>query len=145
MKQTVRLSRSAWSATGAMLLLLLSGCAHGPTFKPVESFPADKALVYFYRPSAYVASGQNYSIKWVESVLGKLQSGSYFTYLAQPGTQTFYYEGLYGFAKLTVELAPGEIYYIRGQPTGFAGSTFKLMQMHPVIGKLEIEECHFAP
>jgi len=110
----------------------------------VESFPFDHALVYFYRPGIYTASGQNYSIKHLETELGKLKNGTYFTYLAQPGPHTFYYEGQYGFAKVSVELHSGETYYIRGKPSGFLGTTFRLDLMHPVIAQVEIAECRLS-
>jgi hypothetical protein len=124
------------------LFLCLLGCAHGKDFKQIENFPYDKALVYFYRPSSHAASGQNYSIKLIETELGKLRNGSYFAYLADPGRHTFYYDGRYGFAKVTLDLFAGETYYIRGQPGGFLGTRFKLEQVHPVIGRMEIVDCH---
>ena len=126
----------AWAA--AALMTAMASCAHGPGFKKVEAFPQDRALVYFYRPSAFVAGGQNYTIKLVEAELGKLQSGVYFTYLAVPGLQTFYYEGLYGYTKVDVDLAPGGTYYIRGRMKGYS---MKLEQVHPIEGQVEIMEC----
>jgi len=123
------------------MTLFLAGCAQGPGFKRIEEFPLDRALVYFYRPEASVASGQNYSIKMIETVLGKLSSGTYFTYIAVPGPQTYYYEGRYGFTKVSVDLAPGGTYYFRLRRTGFLGSSFKLEQVHPMVGQVEIMEC----
>lgn len=121
------------------------GCAHGRDFQPLESFPADRALVYFYRPGASGNKGGKYSIKCIETELGKLRYGSYFTYLTIPGTHTFYYEGRYGFGKITVDLAPGETYYIRIRNTGFLTSKIKFEQVPAMLALVEMIDCRYYP
>jgi hypothetical protein len=104
--------------------LLGAGCAHGPVFGGTEDPPPDKALIYFYRTEAMTGAAMGYGIKRVETKLGTLRNGSYFHYPADPGVHTFYYEGINGYAKVTVEVLAGEAYFIRGRLSGFLGSSF---------------------
>lgn len=125
--------------------ILYIGCAHGVDYKPVEHYSADKALVYFYRPETSGPKGGKYSIKYIETELGKLRYGGYFTYLASPGRYTFYYEGRYGYCNITVDLSPGEIYYIRLRSIGFLGSKLKLELVPALMAQVELLDCRNYP
>lgn len=128
----------------AVAAIISAGCAHGPVFSGTEAPPFDRALIYFYRPGALTGAAGNYAIKRLESKLGTLRNGSYFPYFAETGTHTFYYEGINGYAKVTVEALAGETYFIRGRLRGFLGSSFKLELMHPMIGRAEISDCRLT-
>lgn len=127
-----------------VLAAFFVGCAHGPAFSGSENPLPDRALIYFYRPGAMTGAAASYGIKRVEDKLGALRNGTYFPYQAEPGTHTFYYEGINGFAKVTLEVLAGETYFIRGRLKGFMGSSFKLELVHPVIGRAEISDCRLS-
>lgn len=126
-------------------LLVLLGCAHGKDFKPVEGFPPDRALVYFYYPEKGPVKNQNYSIKLIETELGKLRYGRYFTYLSPPGKYTFYYDGRYGYATLSVELEAGMVYYLRFQPVKLLGGKIRFEMVPEVLAKVELLDCRLYP
>ena len=75
--------------TGAVLQL--TGCTTGPKFMPVTSIPG-KSVVYIYRPSKFIASGNAFHI-WVnQKHLTDLSSGGYFVYTTEPGEQCLEYK-----------------------------------------------------
>ena len=136
--------RINFSLFAAVAAFALAGCAHGPIFREAEDPPPDRARIFFYRPGALTGAAGNYGIKRVESKLGVLRNGSYFPYFAEPGTHTFYNEGISGYTKVTVEVLAGETYFIRGRLKGFLGSSFKLELVHPMIGRSEIMDCRLS-
>jgi hypothetical protein len=64
---------------------LLSGCV-GPRFTPVTTVPADKALIYIYRNAAVGGVLGNHHVFANGKPITSLYSGSYYPYLAEPGT-----------------------------------------------------------
>ncbi len=125
--------------------LFFLSCVHGKPYQPVESYPPDQALVYFYRPEAHGTKGGKYSIKWVETELGKLRYGSYFTYLAAPGSYTFYHESHFGFAKIEVNLLAGETYYIRFRARGLLGGKLIFELVPSSFAQVELMDCRYYP
>jgi hypothetical protein len=68
-----------------LLPLLLAGCAtSGPPFVPDAPGP-DSALLYLYRPSGMVGSGNHYLAAINDKPIARMKSGSYFVMQHPPG------------------------------------------------------------
>ena len=74
------------------VFILVGGCAGSSKYMvkatPIEGPPADKALVYFMRPSG-IGFAINFQIWDGEHFIGLSQAKSYFAYECDPGTHLF--------------------------------------------------------
>ncbi len=93
-----------------------------PTVQP------DKGLVYFYRESSFKGAGIQYDIRDNGSVIGALQSGTYFYENATPGPHT-YSAKTEATSEVSLNVEAGKTYYVKGS------ITFGFVAGHP---KLEI-------
>lgn len=69
-------------------IIILSSCANiGAKFTTImlESPTDNNALIYFYRPSGYVAGGASFPIIANNMEIGSLDNGAYFKRLIEPG------------------------------------------------------------
>ena len=79
-----------------------SGSTLGPSFKQMESTPADKAVVYIYRPNNPIGAGEwftgtgsaadpniPFSVKANGKPVTTLVKGGYYAYLTEPGQIEF--------------------------------------------------------
>lgn len=99
------------------LLLALTGCAAtGPVFTSIEIAPADKALVYVFRPSRFVQSGNNYTVNISPSAeTRRLQNGGWQQVVLRPGVYMLDAVDQFGFircAGVTLELKAGQTAYV---------------------------------
>ncbi len=117
------------------------GCSHGQLYRPVENFPKDRALIFFYRPEGLGIKGGNLEIKGLEGLIGKLRYQGYFTYLARPGSQTFFHDSYYGFDKITLDLRPGETYYLRFYAKGIWNREVKFELVPEALARIELLDC----
>lgn len=83
------------------------------THGTVGPAPADKAQIVFFRPSKMLGGAIGFKVREGEQELGKLRSGNYFIYLAEPGTHEY---TVHSEAKdvLTMEVEAGETYFVQG-------------------------------
>ncbi len=75
---------------------------------------AGKALVVFFRPSAFKGAAIGFIVREGETELGKLRSGNYFTLQVAPGKHDY---TVHSEAKdvTTIEAEEGETYFLSGE------------------------------
>ncbi len=79
----------------ALALVCCGGCASGPRFEPMTSIPADKAVVYVYRPKQVIGWGGLFPVNspWIVCPNGEkcvdLRQGGYCVFEMSPGTNIF--------------------------------------------------------
>jgi uncharacterized protein DUF2846 len=118
---------------------LIAGCASGPAFEPVASVPADKALLYFYRPASHGALYKPMVAVNDKDVVA-LKAKGYFPYLATPGKLRLQITNI-GAIATDVDVAPGQTYYVRAG-TVFMGMGVPFIEMvPPETGAQEIRDC----
>lgn len=102
-------------------MMMLSGCvtlpaARGPTFQKLANLPADKGVIYIYRPSKWVNSGVMVCVKANGKTVARLPNRSYSMYLSNPGNLVLKSMDVgsncsYPFLRIHVE--PGQVYYVK--------------------------------
>jgi hypothetical protein len=109
-----------------------TGCAGLQVSKdhPMPTVQADKGLVYFYRESSFKGAAIHYDISDNGTVIGALQSGTYFYENATPGPHT-YSAKTEASSEVTLNVEAGKTYYVKGS------ITFGFVAGHP---KLEIAD-----
>jgi hypothetical protein len=75
---------------------------------------AGKALVVFFRPSAFKGGGINFKVREGETELGRLRSGNYFTLQVAPGKHAYTVHAE-NEDVTTIEAEEGETYFIFGE------------------------------
>jgi len=129
-------------------VLLLAGCASGPKFSGLVSVPADKAVVYIYRPKQVMGWGGLIPVNsgWRVCPNGddcvRLWPGGYCVNVLPPGTNVFTGslespDGLLDVAhsneKLCVtNLEPAKVYFMKLSVGAF---TSKLTPVEPAEGE----------
>lgn len=78
--------------------------------------PEGKGQVVFFREKKFAGSAVRYKVREGEQELGKLSSGAFFVHVTEPGTHEY---TVHSEAKdiLTLEVEPGETYYVQGDIT----------------------------
>lgn len=73
--------------------------------------PEGKANIVFYRPAKYVGMALRFSVRDGDTGIGKLQNGSYFVHVAEPGAREY---NIASEARdtLRLEVEAGETYYV---------------------------------
>lgn len=128
----------------AVLVIALSGCASGPAFKKVENVPADKGLVYIYRPSTLHGAALVPMIVVNDSRALGLKSGSYYTYLASPGALKIAINHT-GRRTVDLDVKAGETYYVRGGTVVMAFGIPYIELATAEQALPELAECKLAP
>ena len=75
---------------------------------------AGKALVVFFRPSAFKGGGINFKVRENDVELGRLRSGNYFVLQVEPGTHSYVVHAE-NKDLTTLETEAGETYFISGE------------------------------
>lgn len=135
-----------WSAGAALAAAcaLMTGCATGPAFQKVEAVPAEKALVYIYRPSTLHGAALVPIVVVNDFGARPLKSGSYYTYVAPPGPMTVAINHT-GRKTVSLDLKAGETYYVRGG-TIVMGMGIPYIETVAADKALpELAECKLAP
>jgi len=125
----------------AAICVMLAGCGveGGDAYQP-RPIPAEKSLVYIYRPSELLSSQ---SIPLVtcghESI--ELESGGFDEFIEEPGSVTCSVAGDAA-PRLRFDARPGEQYFIK-QEVEVSGLTtqVRFILMDPDVGRDEIKEC----
>lgn len=125
---------------------LLQGCATlGPAYKEVSETPSDKSTVYIYRPSNFVGGGVSYYLYANDKIVTKLHNGSYYPYIAEPGTVEFWAQ-TESKSEVKLNLDAGKTYYLKGTVgMGIMVGRPHLMIVPENTAKLEITECNLIP
>ena len=74
--------------------------------------PRDRALVFFYRETAFQANWFGYRIADGDQTVGSVRAGTFLPYLATPGEHTFQVRLVAG-TRTTLTLRGGHVYYLR--------------------------------
>jgi hypothetical protein len=98
-------------------LLFLSACAStGPKFENVAAkAPANKALIYVYRPSHFGGAARSPDVYANDIKLGTIHNGGYFRAETAPGPTRIQFGGAFGdkSSGIQVDLRAGQIYFFR--------------------------------
>ena len=105
------------NVAGILLATLVMGCetnhATGPYFKEVLRPNADEAIVYFYRPPRPEAPKYSSWIYASHDLIGTLDHGGYFIYIAAPGRYRFSLSPKDNPDDLWLSFKGGQIAYIK--------------------------------
>ena len=94
----------------AMMTLVLGGCASGPVFQPTL-LPADKAVIFIYRPSAF-GFAKAYEVKRGEDTIVTMKSHGYYPYVTDPGTVTLS-ATTETTDSVTLDVKAAQVYYVK--------------------------------
>ena len=107
-----------------------------PTAKP------DKGLVIFYRVSAFKGKAVRFNLNHAEGTLGQLLSGTYLYKYLDPGTHSFFVQGVSvdGQDSITVNVEAGKTYYVKGEVLmGWPAGRPKFTQMSESAALADLE------
>ena len=130
----------------ALLVIGATGCASlGEPYKPIDTIPAGKALVYIYRPSSFVGGAISYTVHAGETPVVKLANGGYASFLADPG-ETEFWAKTEARSSVTELLEAGKTYYLKGTVgVGIVAGRPKLSFESEAAGRSEIASCRAIP
>ncbi len=109
-----------------LCVMLLAGCATGPSYLQVEPAP-DKETVVFYRDSKFAGAAIKVYVKTNEEVLGALDNGGWMSTELEPGQ---------------VEVALFERSYSLIDPRDFLSSFRKVLEFEAEAGKVRFVEVY---
>jgi hypothetical protein len=113
----------------------------GSSLKQGEKIPADKAVVYIYRPSG---STRPFLLRVNGKVAIPLKKGLYYAYVTEPGVIEFTAQS-YGTSSMTLDVKAGQTYYLKGSvPPGFT-PTPSMVLVSSEVGANEITNCKLIP
>jgi hypothetical protein len=123
-------------------LAMMSGCAtKGAAFQQVESIPADKGLVYVYRPASFKGAAVSYGVKAKDTVITNLTNGGYYPYFADPGEIEIWAK-TEAKSSVTLDVKAGQTYYVKGGiRIGALVGRPHLAVVPADVGAAEIAEC----
>jgi hypothetical protein len=103
-------------ALAAIATLLLAGCAKGPIYQATP-LPADKAVIFIYRPSAF-GFAKAYEVKRGDDTIVTMRSHGYYPYVTDPGSVTLS-ATTETTDTVTLDVKPSQAYYVKaGMKTG---------------------------
>ena len=128
-------------------VFIVTGCA--PTllqvYQRIETIPPNKAIVYIYRPSAFIGGGVYYDVKANSKVVTTLWNGGYYPYIADPGEIEFSAK-TESTDSVTLDVKTGQAYYVKGTVgVGFLLGRPHLTVVSANIAEAEITECKLIP
>ena len=133
-------------------ILVLPGFASqdpspAPNSQQSEKIPADKAVVYIYRPSGSTGGkAMPFGVRVSDKVVTTQVQGGYYAYLTEPGNIEFtvFEIGLMApksTSSITVDAKAGLAYYLKGSHGKGAGGRAHLESVSPEVGASEIANC----
>ena len=145
---------------GSMLQSLTSGSASssasapasvpalGSSFQPTAKIPADKAVVYIYRPTGSGAGGAAipFDVKANGKIVTTLVQGGYCVYVTEPGAIEFTafdtgFMAPTSTSSITVDAKAGQAYYLKGAHGKGLGGRAHLESASPEVAANEIANC----
>jgi len=135
-----RMSSLCWSVAALPLAGVLIGCASSPTFRPLTPLPADKAVVYIYRPSKMLGG-------WIPIALSvdgnkdvDIFSGDYHNLTLNPGPHfVALHDSKSPQDRVNFTAVAGQEHYVRVEPT-LGGPKVAVVERNQ--GSAEIAPCH---
>ncbi|MBU4582266.1 MAG: DUF2846 domain-containing protein [Proteobacteria bacterium] len=134
----------SWILACSLVLLLAAGCAtYQPKAYTPAAAPADKGLVYIYRPSNFVGGGVIYRVMLNGQEIGKLPDKSFVQAQLAPGKNEFrivkdgWPQTVYG--EQAVEVAASRVTYLRFGPDWAMGNP-KFKPVDDTQGQLELRD-----
>ena len=112
-----------------------------------EKIPADKAVVYIYRPAGSTGGkAMPFGVRVSDKVVTTQVQGGYYAYLTEPGNIEFtvFEIGLMApksTSSITVDAKAGLAYYLKGSHGKGAGGRAHLELVSPEVGANEIVNC----
>ena len=105
---------------GAFLIPMIMALSVYSTPAFTASLPtakSDQGLVIFYRVSAFKGKAVRFNVNHAGGTLGQLLSGTYLYKYLDPGTHSFFVQGvsLDGQDSITVNVEAGKTYYVKGE------------------------------
>lgn len=144
---------SAAAPTAASTTASPAGSKLGLNFKLGETIPADKAVIYIYRPNS-PPFGADVKLPFPVKANGKLVTtlvqGGYAAYLIEPGQIEFTafdtgFMAPSSIFSITLDAKAGQAYYLKGaHGKGMAGRAH-LTLVTPEVGASEITNCQLIP
>ena len=139
------LSRVGINSCLLIAVLTMAGCAtSGPAFTKIDNVPADKGLIYIYRPSVMHGAALVPYVVINNLNAIPLKTGGYYPYLSAPGEVRI---SITYTAKrsITINVKAGETYYVKAG-TVFGAFGIPYIELAPAeIGLAEIGECKRLP
>lgn len=125
-----------------LLIAVLSSCVTlGPPFKPVDSIPPGKALIYMYRTNAFVGGAISYDMNVNDKIITILYRGGYYPHFVDPGKIDIWAR-TESKSSVTFVAEEGKTYYVRGSVTmGLMVGRPKLEVIDEATGAEEIKKC----
>jgi hypothetical protein len=138
------LPRTAINSCLLIVALTIVGCASGPAFKKIDDVPADKGLIYVYRPSAMHGAALVPYVVINNLNAIPLKRGGYYPYFSVPGTVTI---SITHTAKrsITIDVKAGKTYYVKGGTVFGAFGIPYIESVSAEVGLAEISECKRLP
>jgi hypothetical protein len=129
-----------------LFVLFVLGCATtGPVFTPTKA-PDGKALIYFYRPSAFTLSGRTIFMAFPGSDHSySMTNGGYYPLVVNPGTVSVTGVGTdIKPVKFTIDVKKGDERYVIVAFSGSLGLTVpaEFQEVPAEKGKAEISKCN---
>ena len=126
---------------------LTSAPTLGASFQQTGTIPADKAIVYIYRPGG-LAGGLAipFDVKANGKAVTTLVQGGYYAYLAEPGQIEFTafdtgFMAPTSIFSITVDAKAGQAYYLKGAHGKGLGGRAHLESVSSEVGANEIVNC----
>jgi hypothetical protein len=151
---SMKLHKPNWVLLVLTWSFLLTGCT-APKFKTDNELLQDKALVYIYRKAYLSGIAGNHHIFVNGEPITSLYNGSYFPYLASPGTNRFNSKlsspsivmnltmnAMFKDTLLQLNAEAGKTYYLQFKIATTWGP--KIVEMDADTGAREIAKCRLA-
>jgi hypothetical protein len=124
-------------------LFVLSGCAaSGSLFSVADPAPADKGVVYFYRPAALTGGGLNIMMMDNGVQISRIQNGQFIKYYAAPGKHTFRSDTIAIDKAVEFNVEAGKSYFVRTDlRQGMWAGTWHLSRVSPDEALRELKTC----
>ncbi len=119
----------------------------GPSFQQAGTIPADKTMVYIYRPGGLTGGlGMPFGLKANGKTLITLVQGGYYAYLTEPGNIEFTtfevgFMAPSSVSSITVDAKAQQAYYLKGAHGKGLGGRASLQLVSPEVGAGEIANC----
>ena len=138
------LPRTAINSCLLIAALTIAGCASGPAFQKIADIPADKALIYIYRPSVMHGAALVPYVVINNLNAIPLKTGGYYPYFSAPGTVTI---SITHTAKrsITIDIKAGQTYYVKGGTVFMAMGIPYIESVSAKVGLAELSECKRLP
>lgn len=137
--------KAYWLLSLLCVLSVSYGCsAKGPVFTPVATIPAEKSLIYVYRPSGFFGGGVHYDVYAGQEKVCNLVQGGYCQYFGAPGEIEIWGK-TESKGAVTVDTKAGETTFVKaGVGMGFFVGRPNFTVVDATLGGSEIKDCKLS-